>query len=114
MKKTISLLLAALLALSAITVSMASCERNNPADTTADDTPKELTPKEIYEAAVKKFDEANNYAVTYNHSNRLREGKENFGRPTSMRMLRNTVTGTMYIAIFLKTVRRQSFPIVTG
>ena len=75
MKKTISLLLAALLALSAITVSMASCERNNPADTTADDTPKELTPKEIYEAAVKKFDEANNYAVTYNHSNRLREGK---------------------------------------
>ena len=82
MKKTFSILLTALLALSALTLPMASCEKNEEtttAATTVDDTPKvPTTPKELYQFASNQYDEADNYRVNYKFSVTLSGLKELF------------------------------------
>ncbi len=68
MKKTIAVLIVALLALIPIVMSIASLKKTDePAVTTVKDLLKDFVPKKAYEAAAKKLADADNYEMYYNY-----------------------------------------------
>ena len=81
MKKSISMLLGVIFALTPLTMSMASCKKSN--DTTTTTTAENVetvptTPKELYEFATEKLAEADNYRVNYKQTVTLSGVKEFF------------------------------------
>ena len=75
MKRTLTLLLAALFTLSPLTLSMTACKQEEkPAVTTGLDLLKDFQPDEAFRTAFQKWADTENYTVFYSHQFRLGNG----------------------------------------
>ena len=74
MKRTLTLLLAALLALSPLTLSMTACKQEEPAVITGLDLLKDFRPEEDFRSASQKWADTENYTIHYTHHFRLGNG----------------------------------------
>ena len=75
MKRTLTLLLAALFTLSPLTLSMTACKQEEkPAVTTGLDLLKDFKPDEAFRSASQKWADTENYTITYRHQFRFGNG----------------------------------------